>query len=1041
MFDRILLSARAQRISRFVLLLVSMVTGAHLPVAAQTLLQVGQVHALPATAAPHRVHLTATVTYYEPTEHTLFIEDASGAVYVKTSHPYPLHRGDLVQVDGFTASSFRTTVARDPTITVLGHGSFSRLRMQSQRSYEELMSGRFDCRYVVLQGTVRAALVESHGSSNVLEVELLMPGGIVQVYLQDSRGLDPGSLVDAEVQVSGVVGGAFNAQWQLMRSILYGADATDLKILHEPRLRSWNLPLTPIGNVMQTRSVDDHSQRVRVRGTVTFYRPGHSIVVQQGRLSLFAATRQSNPVPLGAVVDVAGFADEGGYGPVLGQAEIIPTGQEAAVRPMPVTYVQALGGAYSDNLISLRGHVLSQLHANASDTLSLMVDNHAVTVVLQEPADRRWLSNLRAGTLVEVTGICRVIPTGVWSTPGTTPMIFQIDMRSRDDLQILALPSWWSVAHLLLVIGALLALSLVISAWAIILRGRVTQQTARIERTMRLEQERGRLLEAINSEASLDQLLTEICACAQALAPGLYCCCTVKATGEGTLNHPQTTCVGEHPATVLYESSLTDPKGRQIGTLRAGSQEPRPLTKFELDVASVAASLGNFALNQGRIYEELNYTSTHDQLTALPNRRLSDTSLEAALGEAAQRGERVGVAYIDVDHFKQVNDQHGHKVGDLYLQQIASRLTSVVRGDDKLARIGGDEFLLVATALHTVDDAEAYRLRLAGCFERSFVLDGCRLCGSASIGLAVYPDHGTNAEELKRHADIDMYSAKQRRRAEQEHRLPSAVETDIFSPADLESALENGQFRLFYQPQFSSTGELRGLEALLRLEDPILGTVSPDAFITVAERNEVIRPLGAWVLRQALADAVGWQLHHLSNVRMIVNVSARQIENARFAEEVLEACAQAEFPASCLELEITERMLMRDIAQATWQLDRLHAEGIHIAIDDFGMEHSCLSALHHLPVDTLKIDRSFIRAVRTRPEVMHIIEAIVAMAHTLRKRIVAEGVESEEEIEALLTLGDMDLQGFFFSRPLSPEDTFQNLRRWSAGVAVRRSFR
>ena len=1000
-----------------------------------------KVHDLPSAEPSHRVHLIATVTYYEPGEQTLFVEDATGAVYVKTDHPYPLHRGDLVQIDGWTAGSYRTTVALNPTIKVLGHGSFHRIKVSTHQSYEELMAGKFDCRYVIMQGVIRSALVETHGSANVLELEILMPGGMVQGYLQNYRGLDLERLVDATVQVSGVVGGQFNARWQLMRSIIYGADAADLHIVAEPRLKPWNLPLTSVNQVMQTRSVDDHSRRLRVRGAVTFYRPGHSVVLQQNGSSLYVETRQTDPLPLGAVIDVVGFADEGGYGPVLRQAQIYPTGQTVEITPKQVTYAQAIVGTYSDELVALRGRVFSQLHANSSDTLSLMVDDHAVTVVLQEPQDKRWLPDLRRGTLVSVTGICRVTPTGVWATPGMTPMMFRIDLRSRNDLQIIALPSWWTVARLLGLICALLALSLVITSWAMMLRRRVSNQTGRIERTIRLEQERSRLLEAINSESSLDQLLSDICSFAQTLAPGMHCCCTTGGSQDGPSNRPASTCVGQVPGQILFEGSLTDPKGRQIGTFRAGMAESQSLTKYELEVASVATSLANLALNQRRIYEELNYTSTHDQLTALPNRRLSDTSLEAALQEAARHGDRVGVAYIDVDHFKLVNDQHGHKFGDLYLQQIAARLASVVRTHDKLARIGGDEFLLVATALGTLEDAEACRLRLATCFERSFVLDGCRLSGSASIGLAVYPDHGTTAEELKRHADIDMYSAKQRRRAEGDHALPASVETDVFSAKDLEDALAEDRFRLFYQPQFSSGGELRGLEALIRLQDPILGIVTPDAFIGVAERNDVILPLGAWVLRQALSDAAAWRLHTVPNVRIIVNVSARQIERGSFADEVFAALAEADLPANSLELEITERMLMRDVNQATCQLERLHAEGVHIAIDDFGVEHSCLSSLHHLPVDTLKIDRSFIRAVRENPEVMHIIEAIVSMARTLRKRVVAEGVETAEEIAALLQVGDMDLQGFYFSRPLPAEGIVANLSRWYVGMSMSRTSR
>jgi EAL domain-containing protein (putative c-di-GMP-specific phosphodiesterase class I) len=277
-----------------------------------------------------------------------------------------------------------------------------------------------------------------------------------------------------------------------------------------------------------------------------------------------------------------------------------------------------------------------------------------------------------------------------------------------------------------------------------------------------------------------------------------------------------------------------------------------------------------------------------------------------------------------------------------------------------------------------------------------------------------------------------MYAAKHSSRATAEARVPGTVETAIFSPADLKEALAENRFELFYQPQFSSTGELRGLEALLRLNDPILGIVTPDAFISVAERHELILSLGQWVLREAIADAVRWQLDKLQQVRVVVNVSARELENPAYSETVLSALREADYPASKLELEITERTVMRDITQAEQQLRALRSAGVCIAIDDFGAEYSCLSALHSLPIDTLKVDRSFIRALRSQPEVMRTIEAIVGLAHAMHKRVVVEGVETEKEVGAMLKLGDVDLQGFFFSRPQPADAITACLLEWRA---------
>lgn len=266
-----------------------------------------------------------------------------------------------------------------------------------------------------------------------------------------------------------------------------------------------------------------------------------------------------------------------------------------------------------------------------------------------------------------------------------------------------------------MLIGAFIALFSSILVWVVVLRRRVAEQTEQIERSMRVERQRSRLLEEINSETPLEHLLDDICSSMDALVRCTRCTCTLLADTLGTREHSVSgKGVGLQS---VYESALTDIKGRRIGTFRVDQTGPGTLSDDERSTLGVGAGLANLALNQRRLYTELNHRSTHDQLTALPNRRLCDTHLVAAVRDAAQQGTKVGVAYIDVDHFKEVNDQYGHRIGDLYLQQIAARLGSKVRAVDLLARIGGDEFLLVATALESVEDAETYRQRLQSCFE------------------------------------------------------------------------------------------------------------------------------------------------------------------------------------------------------------------------------------------------------------------------------------------------------------------------------------
>ena len=992
-----------------------------------TLTLARQVHELPPEQAARAVpvHLVATVTYYQPKGNILFVSDASGAVFIRTDHPYPLHVGDLLEVTGSTDRSFRSVVATDPHMRLLGTSHRFATRAVD---YRQLVSGAVDCQPVAVDGTVRSASLESQGTFALAQLEVSMPGGIVQAYIQNYDGLDLSSLIDAEVHLSGVAGSEFNARFQTMRPLLYLSSARQLRVLSRPQVKPLDLPLTDIDKVVETRFVLNQSRRVRVHGAVTAYEPGHSLVIQHGAQGLLVLTRQVQPIPLGAVVDVIGFADDHSYSAVLEDAQFFPTGQLAPVAPQPVSYDEAMSGAYSDSLISLRGTVLSQLHGERSDTLVVMVDRHPVNMVMRRKG-RPSLPDLPAGTLVVVTGICSVTPSDMWNKP----LLFRLDLREDSDLDILARTSWWNVQHLLMVVGTLLALFLLILVWVVVLRRRVANQTGQIERSIRVERQRSRLLEEISSDTPLGPLLEDICASIGALVPGLRCSCTLveePGTVPSSRQLPGSSSSGE-PA---YESVLRDEKGRRLGVFRAQSPTAVLLSGEDRDALAVGASLAKLAVNQRRMYQEMNYCSTHDQLTALPNRRLADARLDAAIREAAETGTCICVAYIDVDHFKQVNDQYGHKTGDLYLQQIASRLGAKVRAGDLLARIGGDEFLLIATALPGLEESQACKRRLQTCFEDSFALEGVRIRGAASIGLAVFPLHGATPEALKRHADADMYSAKHRHKQLEPPPRPEAAE--IFSPAELAAALEADRFRLFYQPQFSAQGRLRGLEALIRLDDPILGIVTPDAFIGVAERSDFVFAMGAWVLRQALADAAHWRVGVEEDVRVIVNVSARQVEQTGFADQVALALLDSGMPAGSLELEITERCVVRDLGNAVRQLSSLRALGVRVSLDDFGTDQSCLNVLHKLPVDTLKIDRSFVRVMRSEPKVLRVIEAIVQLGQTMGKRIVAEGVESEDEIAELLQLGDMDFQGFAFSRPLPPEKIQVSLEGWRKGVTT-----
>lgn len=710
-----------------------------------------QIHNLPAdqaaTAIP--IHLIATVTYSQPEEENLFVSDASGGVFVWGEKRPDLRAGDLVDIRGVTRKSLRTVVLVTAPIRVLRNGPSV---IPQPVDYPTFLAGKVDCEVVSVRGVVHSASLERHGADTIAQLQLLMPGGLVQAYVQDHSQLDLTAWIDSEVEISGVAAAAFNAVGQIMRPKLLANSSSDLKLLHRPAVSAWNLPISDISEIEKSRYIVNRSQRVRVQGAVTAYDPGYSMVIQHGDRSLFVMTRQIGDIQLGTVVDVTGFPDDHAYAAVLENAQFLVLNRKEQVTPRAVTYADAISGSYSDALVMLRGIVSSELHGELADTIVIIVDGHPVELVLPH-ADRGELQKLPVGTVITARGICRVTPSTEWKKP----LLFRLDLRDSTDLAVVTRPSWWTVPHLFMVIGALGFLSSIVLFWVVVLQRKVRKQTEQIRRSMRVERERSRLLEQINSESELGQLLEEICTSMNSLVKDAHCCIRVMEVDGVVSLETSTPATDSH---VAYAKDLLGTRGQCVGSFRACISGETVLSEEDRKTLETGADLANIALNQRQLFADLNHRSTHDQLTGLPNRRRCDSYFESAMRRAFGSGRRMGVAYIDIDRFKQVNDRFGHKIGDLYLQTIAERLGRKVKKSDLLARIGGDEFLLIASDLNTVGDANAYKRRLQSCFDDPFCLEGVQFHGGASIGLAVFPDHGSTTEALKRYADSDMYVAK-----------------------------------------------------------------------------------------------------------------------------------------------------------------------------------------------------------------------------------------------------------------------------------------
>lgn len=432
--------------------------------------------------------------------------------------------------------------------------------------------------------------------------------------------------------------------------------------------------------------------------------------------------------------------------------------------------------------------------------------------------------------------------------------------------------------------------------------------------------------------------------------------------------------------------------------------------------------------------ERIDFLAHHDSLTELPNRALLNDRLEMAINTAKRRGEKVGILFIDLDRFKNINDSLGHASGDQILRQTAARLSAAVRTDDTVARLGGDEFVVLLPRVRDERSLAEVAIKLREELLLPYMLEDMPLHISPSMGIAVYPDDGDTPSTLIKNADAAMYLAKEKGRNNYQFYTPvlNARTLDRLKlEYDLRSALEQGQFELHYQPQIvAGTKTLYGAEALVRWRHPERGLVPPNHFIPLAEEIGLIIPLGAWVIAEAARQVNLWHQAGFTDLVVSVNISALQFHQAGFLAEVQGLLAQAGTKPSSLELELTESMLMSDMEVSIQVLQAFRDLGYRIAIDDFGTGFSCLNYLRRLPANILKIDQSFVRDMQSDTASLAIVTSIIRLAESLGMETIAEGVETAEEYALLASQGCRLMQGYHFSKPLPPAQFEVWLKQW-----------
>jgi diguanylate cyclase (GGDEF)-like protein/PAS domain S-box-containing protein len=428
--------------------------------------------------------------------------------------------------------------------------------------------------------------------------------------------------------------------------------------------------------------------------------------------------------------------------------------------------------------------------------------------------------------------------------------------------------------------------------------------------------------------------------------------------------------------------------------------------------------------------QRVHHVAQHDVLTGLPNRSLLQDRLQQAVAYATRSGHPVWVMLIDLDRFKFVNDSMGHKAGDVLLVTVAARLRSSLRDSDTVARLSGDEFVVILSEHQDQKLSPDIVQRVMDSVAQPVILGTKEFMVTCSIGVAVYPSEGTPADSLIEHADIAMYRAKKLGRNNFQFYTPAMNEESqerVRIEGALRTALERNEFVLHYQPQVDlASGRIVGMEALIRWQHPELGMVPPSRFIGVAEETGLIVPIGAWVMRAACAQNKAWQDAGLGRLRVAVNLSARQFGAADLLERIEQALQDSALDPGCLEIELTESLFMSDVTPAVDLLHRMKALGVQLSIDDFGTGYSSLSYLSRFPIDTLKIDRSFVADITHDANDAAIVTSIIALAHNLKLAVIAEGVENVEQLDYLRRHGCDEIQGYYFSRPL-PAEQFEQL--------------
>ena len=733
-----------------------------------TLTSVQDVVALSNAEAGHGipVKLEGTVTYVQPQDASLFVQTDALGVYVNFSKDIGLLPGDRVEITGETEASFRPEInARE--VRFLAHGSLPAPRAAK---FEDLIEAKLDSVYVTVEGHVLSAAMDGERPVPGLRIEVRVPQGLIGGVIAGPGQLRPEDLLGADVRLTGVAGGAFDSKMQMAGAWLDIGSPAGVSIERAASEDPWAQRAVPMDQVVYAFRSTNDSKRVRIEGTLTYFEPGLTAVIEDNGHSMLVGTVTTTPLHAGMEVEATGFPEVTDETVWLNHGEVRQTADTGHVQPQSIGWEAASQGKFAYNLVSMEGQIVAEVHDSRVDLFIIQADGHLYSATLRHSSSDAALDAVTGeeptvGARVRVTGVCFMDSGNHWRDR----LWFDVRMRSLRDITVLEAPPWWTVKRLSNLITVMSALILAAVIWAGLLDRRLRQKSAilarqnqedamRERRLARQEQERSHILELVSSSAPLQEVLREIQAMVSARLYGASCWFELHAAEPDGIRIEKPDDDG-----IAYQE-LFSRDGNSLGFLLATPLLNARATAEVATAMKAGARLAELAIETRRLYSDLRHRSEYDLLTEIPNRFSMEKRLDQLM-QAAIRCEAVfGVIYVDLDRFKQVNDRFGHRIGDLYLQEVTRRMKDQLRGGDVLARIGGDEFIALVPILRSRRDAEEIVERLERCFDEPFDLDGMELRGSASVGLAVYPEDGTTKEELKRSADAAMYSHKEAKR-------------------------------------------------------------------------------------------------------------------------------------------------------------------------------------------------------------------------------------------------------------------------------------